>query len=202
MNEKTKNNKVRCNLCNKYRKIEEFYRSSLLKKDYQCKDCKRIKREKNSKEITDLIGKYYRRHKHNKKRLSVRYTNKELYDWAKKDKKFISLLNQWIFNDYRDDIKPAIIRKDVNKEYTLDNLLAIEKYRVNSYRIDSRTRLVKQYDLDGNYIATYPNACVAARILGFKTYAGINEVCKGNRKICNGYYWTYGPSANIVRNSI
>ena len=55
------------------------------------------------------------------------------------------------------------------------------------------TRPVLQYDLDGNYIATYTNQCVASRHTGLDN-ASIGKVCNGKMKSCGGFLWTYSKA--------
>lgn len=203
MRKETEGSKIKCNICENFKEIDEFYPSSLEKKDYQCKVCKEKRRTEYSREFRNLIKLYYYRHKNNKKGYYVKYSCEELYNWAKNNKHFINLYNQWVISDYKDDLKPTLIRIRCDRSFTLDNLRILEKSKTDNFIVDSRERLVKQYDLEGNYIATYPNASVAARILGFRTYSGINAVCKGDRKIAYGFQWSYGPVAcKIIKNTI
>ena len=54
------------------------------------------------------------------------------------------------------------------------------------------SRAVDQYDLDGNYIATYQNQCEAARAIGVHS-TSLGKACNGVRrhKSCGGYMWRY-----------
>lgn len=49
---------------------------------------------------------------------------------------------------------------------------------------------VNQYDLDGNYIATYVSVNEAKRQTGCNGHH-IGEVCQGKRKTCGGFKWQY-----------
>lgn len=56
---------------------------------------------------------------------------------------------------------------------------------------------VDQYDLDGNYIKTWPSASEIQKCLNIKS-SNITMVCKGykNRKSAGGFMWKYSDSAN------
>lgn len=48
---------------------------------------------------------------------------------------------------------------------------------------------VDQFDLNGNYIATFKNAHQAEEELGLERH--ISECCRGKRKMCGPYQWKY-----------
>lgn len=53
-------------------------------------------------------------------------------------------------------------------------------------------RMVKQYDLNGNYLATYKNAAEAARAIGHpRSNSSIIKACKGKQEKALGYKWSY-----------
>lgn len=60
------------------------------------------------------------------------------------------------------------------------------KYGANS----NRSKVILQYDLNGNFIAKWYGALEIERVLGFKT-KHISDVCLGRRKTCHGYMWKY-----------
>lgn len=51
-------------------------------------------------------------------------------------------------------------------------------------------RNIKQINFQGEVVAIYPNAAEAARQTGANS-SGILKACKGQRKTCGGYKWTY-----------
>lgn len=59
-------------------------------------------------------------------------------------------------------------------------------------------KIVKQYDLQGNFLNSFPSAKNAAESLGKITSTSkgasshITEVCRGKRKTAYGYIWKYG----------
>lgn len=70
-------------------------------------------------------------------------------------------------------------------------------YNVN-YGIGSlaRNQRVIQYDLDGNAIRIWESMKSACEELGLK-YQGISACCRGKKKSCGGYAWTYANIANV-----
>ena len=71
--------------------------------------------------------------------------------------------------------------------------------RLNSKEVAQRTlgKIVNQYDLQGNFIQSFPSTRAAAESLGkvTKTSRGatshISDVCKGKRKTAYGYKWKF-----------
>jgi hypothetical protein len=54
---------------------------------------------------------------------------------------------------------------------------------------------VVQYDLDGNRIAEYPSAAMAARVLGKSESSNIIAACNGGYKTSYGFQWRYAGDA-------
>lgn len=57
-----------------------------------------------------------------------------------------------------------------------------------------RNQRIIQYDLNGNAIKIWDSMKEACEKLGLR-YQGISACCRGRRKTCGGYAWTY---ANII----
>jgi len=53
------------------------------------------------------------------------------------------------------------------------------------------SKSVKQFDLNGRFIAEYPSTMEARRLFGF---THISDVCAGKRSQCGGYVWKYNDS--------
>lgn len=184
-------NTIQCSSCKYQKPKEAFYKSSLERNDYKCKVCKKENRKESTKNARYLLNVFYLRQIHNSRGVPVLYTFESFYKWALKNEVFIRAFRLWSDSGYTEDVKPSIIRANPKKNYTLDNLRVTEKHRINQVRIDPRARPVKQYSLDGVYLATYPNAKVASEILYLKTYSSITQCCKGYRKSSYGFTWTY-----------
>ena len=52
-------------------------------------------------------------------------------------------------------------------------------------------KIVNQYDLQDNFINSFPSVREAARSLGKEGYSHISDVCKGKRKTAYGYKWSF-----------
>lgn len=63
--------------------------------------------------------------------------------------------------------------------------------RGNQRRCRSNVKVVSQYDLNGNYIQTYPSLNEAERQTNISR-PNISNVCLGNRKSAGGYIWKFG----------
>ena len=50
---------------------------------------------------------------------------------------------------------------------------------------------VKQYDLDGRYLKSYPSASIAGEQFSKHASSAISKVCKDERKTAYGYKWEY-----------
>ena len=100
---------------------------------------------------------------------------------------FISNPNNW----------KQINHKDENpSNNTLENLeWCNNTYNVNygghnERMINSKSKTVYQYDLDGNYITYFKN-CGEASIYTGVSKSQINKCCSGKLKMANGFIWKY-----------
>ena len=56
-----------------------------------------------------------------------------------------------------------------------------------------QSNIINQYDLENNYIQSFPSAKEAARMINKpKGVSHITDVCKGRRKTAYGYIWKWG----------
>ena len=56
-----------------------------------------------------------------------------------------------------------------------------------------RSNIINQYDLENNYIQSFPSVKEAARMINKpKGVSHITDVCKGRRKTAYGYIWKWG----------
>lgn len=83
---------------------------------------------------------------------------------------------------------------------TVRKILKIYKVKKASQKeVVQRTlgKIVNQYDLDGNFIQSFPSLSAAATFLGkitntsFGATTNISNVCKGKRKTAYGYKWKF-----------
>lgn len=59
----------------------------------------------------------------------------------------------------------------------------------------SNSKIIRQYDLDGNFIKEYESSVVAAKILGVDSVS-IRNVCNGKTNSAYGYQWRYKIKEN------
>lgn len=181
--------KILCSKCNEYKSPEEFCPSSLKKRYWCCKVCLKKYRTKAKSRINFLIDSIYF---HQTQRNEVNYSWEEFANWVMNNKKFMSLYSTWLTFDKHKDLVPSIIRKDPNKSFTLDNLFVATVKETKTIINRKRSKPIIQIDpKTGQEIARFDNACSAAKILNFKRYTNIRNVCIGGRKTSYGYIWKY-----------
>ena len=93
--------------------------------------------------------------------------------------------------------------KEISKQYHCDdhylsrilkqhNIAIKDGYSINQEKYGN---IINQYDLNGNYITTFPSAKSAAIAMQGKTkkpgISHITDVCKGKRKTAYGYIWRF-----------
>jgi hypothetical protein len=59
------------------------------------------------------------------------------------------------------------------------------------HRREKSSKAVSQYDLDGNFIETFPSAKRASEKIDGANRSYITQCCKGKRKSAGGFMWTY-----------
>lgn len=84
-------------------------------------------------------------------------------------------------NGYRSSAGNFVWRYKESENYPL-------KIKKTNKKELSKPRAVLQYDLNGNFIAEYPNANKAYKITGV---SNILKCCKGERTASNGFIWKY-----------
>lgn len=63
--------------------------------------------------------------------------------------------------------------------------------KTKQYLSVSRGRAVSQYDVYGNFIATFPSAKAAARAVPKATHANIGKSCKNKTGLSGGFQWRF-----------
>jgi hypothetical protein len=81
-----------------------------------------------------------------------------------------------------------------SKEHALKISLAQKGENNNMYGVtgynNKRSKIVFQYNTDGDFIKEWPNARIAAQELNLN-YTAINDCCRGKQKTSQGFIWRY-----------
>lgn len=126
------------------------------------------------------------------------YTNKELREWLFSQKLFHELYDNWKINNYEINLVPSVDRIDDYFFYTMDNiqLMTWEENNKKGYsdrrngKNNKCNKVVRQYDLNDNFVAEYHSTMEAYRQTGISR-GNISECCMGNRKTAGGCKWKY-----------
>lgn len=155
--------------------VSNLGRVRRLHKDYRCSKYKiiSIKKQNNG---------YYR--------VCLSKYNKNKYFWIHRLVAQAFIPNP---NNY-----PIVNHKDENPQNNVFSNLewCTHKYNANyghareKMSAKSTKRKVNQYDLNGNYIATY-NSIKEASIITNSDRRYISQCCKQTYRTCNNYYWRY-----------
>lgn len=83
------------------------------------------------------------------------------------------------YNNRIDNLEWCTHKYNCNYGTRIDRLVSKISYKVN------------QYDLEGNFISSFPSAHAAARYLGRNGNGAISACCLGKNKTAYGYKWKY-----------
>ncbi len=100
----------------------------------------------------------------------------------------------------RCNIMKAVKKKGSTKTpygfiWSMDININLDDYK----KIDTK-KPVNQYDLDENFINTYPSILNAAKTNNYQD-GKIIDVCKGRRKTAYGYKWRYVDKDDLIKNA-
>lgn len=91
-------------------------------------------------------------------------------------------------NNSIDNLKLTDRNENCNNPLTRQHLSIVNKGKyINSPAL---SKPINQYDLNGNFIKTWPSTMEIQRQLGFSA-SSISKCCKGKLKTCGGYIWRY-----------
>ena len=89
---------------------------------------------------------------------------------------------------YKQKTSSKVTKLDTSKFLLNKQNIIIESIPIYSNQI----KRVRQYDLEGNFIAEYANCSEAARAVGNESgVSHIRDVCKGKRKTAYSFQWRY-----------
>lgn len=183
----------------------------------ECNKCRALYCEAYRKTKVGLITSIYNSQKSSSKRRchpAPSYSRVELITWCLSQSLFHKLYNEWVSSSYAMLSIPSIDRLDDYKPYSFDNIQLItwqenkKKGHLDEVvgRNKKKSKIVNQYDLNGNLIATYHSTRHASRVTGVRQ-SGISGVCSGKPrkkgcdangvprfsipKIAGGYVWKF-----------
>ncbi len=180
--------------------------SQFVKGDRRCKVCLRKKSQKYKHSKKGWLSFLYAnlRKNNNKRGFGyMEFSKEELADFIfkKNKKKFKKLWKKYKKSGWLRDFAPSIDRLDDEVGYRLDNIQLVafrENYMkahkqrkecTNSVFKDQYTP-VKQYDLNGNLVATYPSIAMASRATKI-WQQNILKACQGKRNTAGGFIWEF-----------
>ena len=205
-----------CPMCGKTLLLNYFYKKASNKEGYDtlCKTC-RIKKYSISTDDR-YIKNLYMRQIHNSIKRDMylpTYTLMELKTWIQSQVTWHTLWDNYKNANYQTELAPSIDRINPNISYTLQNIQLVtwkdnaqHEHADVSQNIHHRNQKpVNQYDLNGNFIKTFPSIKSALESLGVRNLsgtAGIQNVCnhkmvklKGQNpylaKTYKGYRWEW-----------
>lgn len=189
-----------CSVCKKNLPLGMFNKQSTGKQGVRadCKDClKRFIRSKHGV-INQMYSSSISRTK-KKGFTPVSFTKEELEKWVYSSKKFHTLYDEWVLEDYPTALKPSLDRLDDYKGYSLGNIrIVTANTNVKRYYSDAISGIntksakpVEQYSLDGEYIKTFYSLSAAARSVN-GIPSNINQVTNGTYAQAYGYKWKLG----------
>lgn len=126
------------------------------------------------------------------------YTLEELREWAYSQHKFHTLYDNWKRLDYQKKYRPSCDRIDDTISYTMANIQlmtwgeneAKARADIKSGKLKQRQKAVKQYTIDGEFLAEYHAILEATRQTNVHRNT-IVWVCEGKRKTAGGFTWRY-----------
>lgn len=122
------------------------------------------------------------------------YTRKELKQWMITNPSYKLLHDEWVASGYKKEYAPSIDRIHITRGYTIDNiqLMTWEENRKKGHlerKTDNRICYrVKQIDMQGNTISTFPSMRQAARDTNIDRDT-IRGCIAGEYKQAGGYLW-------------
>lgn len=177
-----------CTYCVTYKSSSEFLKTNLSRKFYKCSQCEYQYRKDRLGNINRLIDNIYGHQKEKVGQLA--YTIDELSEWLATTN-FFELHRTWVVYKFDKAYTPTVLRIDPKKPYALDNLRATTATLARLTCSHLRDRKVIQMNDEGNELAIFNNARVAAQFLNYKYYSNIHEACKGSKRKAAGYRWRY-----------
>jgi len=108
----------------------------------------------------------------------IEETNKEKSELIKVEQKYLDL-----YKSYKRNVGYNLSNSSIGPN-------GIKRTDLKKYNINNKSKIVYQYDLNGNFIKKWKSINSAAKELGFKKH-GICNCCNGKLKQSYKYIWRY-----------
>jgi len=193
----------KCTLCAIEKSTTEFPKHSqkIDGLNSWCRECtatKEIARSRTVKGMTTVIYTSQRQKSKRRGHIPPSYDKTELETWITSQPNFDTLYSGWVKSEYNTYLKPSIDRIDDYKPYSLSNIRLTTWQENNSKGHHDRknginnkaSHAVKQFTLDGVFIAEYHSLCEAQRNTDVHQ-SHISRACKGIYKQSGGFIWKY-----------
>ena len=195
-----------CNKCLTEKPLEDFPKLSKSPdgRNVTCKKCAVIATQARQKTPKGLIKKIY----HNQIMITGKngrtppdYTEEELYEWAMQ-RNYMKLWQAWTDAGHPKELSPSFDRLDNNISYTLSNLQLVtfaqnlsnqKTMNMDGTYLHTGSKSVKQFTLDGVFVAEHTSIAIAMRALTGKrgSVSNISNVCNGKWPTAYGYKWEW-----------
>lgn len=181
-----------CTTCNKKKKLSKFVKDKYTKDGHRpdCANCKNNKEKKFRikfpwKSVFSHVKqrcnnpKNPKYHRYGGRGIECRITEDELKKLWYRDKAYLME-------------KPSIDREDNDGDYVYGNCRFIELVDniKKSYIDNPRTKIILQFDLEGNFIKEWISQTEASKSLNI-SQGDIGSVASGKRKTCGNFMWRF-----------
>lgn len=190
-----------CNKCLNSFPKDHFYNKSQASDGLNtwCKSCCTLDELRRSRTRIGLVNAIYKAQRKNSGTRGHKppsYTKRWLQKFVMQNKDFSKLYNAWVDSNYKSNLRPSIDRIDNSKSYTEDNIqlttFQCNRALFNRDRAEARngaaTTQVDQYDLDGQFIASFGSIKLAATACNVGR-SHISNCLTGVESTCGGFLW-------------
>ena len=183
---------IPCRVCKKTMDRSEFSEANLRAYNNICRPCMRQKTIEHGRTFKGLMLAAYGKFRHSAKRdgAKVHFSREEFLTWGHHNDKLNIQYDQWVGFKYKKILRPSFCRLDAKKGFHLENITVKPLRELYITFGLTRSKMVDQMDLDGRYLATYPNAATAARYINGSS-GDIRMCAMGERLTHMGYKWSY-----------
>lgn len=131
------------------------------------------------------------------------YTKEELGEWLQKQPNFQILWDSWVASGYDKDLSPSVDRINPRLPYIISNIRLVAFRKNHQNQIDAslsgeylntNAKAVRQFDMNGVFIAEYPSVSLALRTIGAnkRGVSNVSAVADGKWLSAYGFKWEWG----------